>query len=66
VLLSHFREEAKEKSIFLDYINLHKNHVHALINLGRRQNIADVIQQIKGESSHWINKINVMPQKFIW
>ncbi len=66
VLLSHFREQAKEKGIFLDYINAHKDHVHALINLGRKQTIAEVMQQLKGESSHWINKMNTMPNKFNW
>jgi len=66
VVLKHFREKAAEKNIVLDYINLHKNHVHTLINLGRKQNIADVMQQIKGESSYWINKMNVMPTKFYW
>lgn len=66
VLLKHFREMANEKGIMLDYINLHRDHVHALINLGKKQNIADVMQQIKGESSYWINKMNVMPTKFYW
>jgi len=65
-LLSHIREQAMEKGIFLDYINAHKDHVHALINLGKTQTIADVMQQIKGESSHWINKQKVMPFKFNW
>jgi len=66
VLLSHIREQAKTKGISLDYINAHKDHVHALINLAQRQNIADVMQQIKGESSHWINSIKMMPVKFYW
>ena len=65
-LLSHFREQAKIKDIFLDYINAHKDHVHALINLGRNQTIAEIMQQLKGESSHWINDKNVMPHKFYW
>jgi len=66
VLLSHFREQAKEKNIFLDYINAHVDHVHALINLGKQQNIADIMHQLKGESSNWIKKIDVMPFKFQW
>ena len=66
VLLSHFRELAQEKEIMLDYINLHKDHVHALINLGKTQNIADIMQQIKGESSFWINKMKMMPIHFSW
>ncbi len=65
-LLSHIREQAQKKGILLDYINAHKDHVHALINLGKTQTIADVMQQIKGESSHWINKQKVMPFKFNW
>lgn len=66
VLLTHFRDMANEKGIMLDYVNLHKDHVHALINLGRKQTIADVMQQLKGESSHWINQQNIMPNKFYW
>jgi len=66
VLLDHFREQAKEKNIFLDYINAHEDHVHALINLGKQQNIADIMHQLKGESSFWINKVDVMPFKFQW
>ncbi len=65
-LLKHIRNVAKEKGIVLDYINLYQDHVHALVNLGRKQTIADVMQQIKGESSYWINKMNVMPSKFYW
>jgi REP element-mobilizing transposase RayT len=65
-LLSHIREQADKKGIFLDYINAHKDHVHALLSLGRTQTIADVMQQIKGESSFWINKQKVMPFKFNW
>lgn len=66
VLLSHFREQAIEKGILMDYINAHKDHVHALINLGKQQTIADIMHQIKGESSHWINKMSVMDEKFSW
>ena len=66
VLLAHFKECAKEKDIMLDFINLHKDHVHVLINLGRKQNIADIMQKLKGESSYWINKMNVLSYKFYW
>lgn len=65
-LLSHFREQAQEKGISLDYVNAHKDHVHGLINLGKTQTIADVMHQLKGESSYWINKMKKMPHKFGW
>jgi len=65
-LLSHIRLQAQEKGIFLDHINAHNDHVQALINMDKTQSIADIMRQIKGESSHWINKQKVMPYKFNW
>ena len=40
--------------------------MHCLISLGKDQSIAQVAQLIKGESSFWINKNNLIPEKFIW
>jgi len=65
-LLKHFRENAKEKNIILDYINAHENHVHALINLGKQQNLATIMQYLKGESSFWINSKKILPYHFSW
>jgi REP element-mobilizing transposase RayT len=65
-ILTHFREYAKSKNIVLDYINLHKNHVHALINLGKEQSISKVMQLIKGESAYWINKQKYLRIHFSW
>ena len=47
-------------------MNAHKDHVHALISLGKKQTIADIMQLIKGESSHWVNKMKVLPYQFTW
>lgn len=55
-VLEHIRQNAQEKGIFLDTIGGNVDHVHALISLGSEQNIAKVVQLIKGESSHWFNK----------
>jgi len=66
VLLSHFREYTLSKSIFLDYINAHKDHVHALINLGKEQNVADIMHLLKGESSNWVNKMQQLNYHFGW
>jgi putative transposase len=65
-LLKHFRENAEEKNIILDYINAHENHVHALINLGKQQNLATIMQYLKGESSFWINNKKILPYHFSW
>lgn len=66
VLLAHFKEYCQSKEIFLDFVNVHKDHVHALISLGRKQNIAEVMHLLKGESSHWINKMKTLPYHFMW
>jgi len=65
-VLKHFRENAKEKNILLDYINAHENHVHALINLGKQQNLATIMQYLKGESSFWINNKKILHNHFSW
>jgi REP element-mobilizing transposase RayT len=65
-LLTHFRENAKEKNIMLDYINAQEEHVHALINLGKQQNLSIIMQYLKGESSFWINNLKVLPYHFSW
>ena len=65
-VLKHFRENADKKNISLDYINAHENHVHALIRLGKQQNLATIMQYLKGESSFWINNQKVLPYHFSW
>lgn len=63
---THIRENAQSKGIFIDFINGYKDHCHCLVSLGVDQNIKKVIQLIKGESSFWINKNKMTPEKFAW
>lgn len=65
-LLKHFRENATEKNITLDYINAHIDHVHALVNMGKQQNLATIMQYLKGESAFWINQQKILPYHFAW
>jgi len=62
----HIKEYATEKGIFLDMINGYSDHCHCLISLGSNQNIERIVQLIKGESSHWINKNDLVKGKFSW
>lgn len=62
----HIKLNAVEKGIFIDTVNGYTDHCHCLISLGIEQNISKVIQLIKGESSHWINKQNLCETKFEW
>jgi putative transposase len=65
-VISHIRENAKLKSIYIDHISGYHEHLHALISLGGKQNTSDVMQKIKGESSYWINKNKLTRLKFEW
>lgn len=66
IVWQHIRENAKEKNIFIDFINGYHDHCHCLISLGVDQTIQKTMQLIKGESSFWINKQGLTEQKFEW
>ena len=65
-VFTHIRENARAKGIFIDFINGYLEHVHCLISLGSDQSIETIMQLIKGESSHWINKNGLTRMKFGW
>lgn len=62
----HIRTYAEENNIRIDFLNGYSDHVHCLISLKSQQNIAKVINLIKGESSYWINKQELTQEKFEW
>ncbi|MBL7996992.1 IS200/IS605 family transposase [bacterium] len=65
-LFDHIRSNARQKDIFLDCLNGVEDHLHALISLGSDQTISKIVQLLKGESSHWINKQKLLKGKFEW
>ena len=65
-VIFHIRENAVAKGIYIDHINGFNNHLHALVSLGAKQTISEVMQKIKGESSYWINKNRLTGLKFEW
>ena len=65
-VFDHIRENAREKGIFIDFINGYVEHVHCLISLGTDQTLEKIMQLIKGESSFWINKNGLTKAKFKW
>jgi putative transposase len=65
-VIYHILENARAKGIYIDHINGHQEHLHALISLGGKQTISDIMQKIKGESSCWINKRKLTRDKFKW
>lgn len=65
-LFEHIREYAASKNIHLLEINGFTDHVHCLIAISPDQNMATIMQLLKGESSFWANKHLEFPEKFGW
>ena len=65
-VFNHIRENARNKNIFIDFINGYSDHVHCLISLNDDLSIGKIAQLIKGESSHWTNQNKLIKPKFEW
>lgn len=65
-VIEHIFENAKTKGIFINCLDGYDEHLHCLISLGLDQNIAKILNLIKGESSFWINRNNLTKMKFEW
>jgi len=48
----------------INYFN--PEHVHALIDLPTNKSIEEVVQLLKGSSSHWINEKRLLRGRFSW
>ena len=59
-VIYHILDNSRAKNIYIDHINGYYEHLHALISLGGTQNISEIMRNIKGESSFWINKNKLM------
>jgi putative transposase len=66
LLCAHITEYAKTKDIHLININGCKNHLHCFISMSAAQNVATLMNLIKGESSYWANKHLKFAEKFGW
>ncbi|MFK7949944.1 MAG: IS200/IS605 family transposase [Saprospiraceae bacterium] len=55
-LFQHIKEEAKHQGILLDFINGVEDHIHILFKLRTTETVSNIIKQIKGEASKWINE----------
>lgn len=47
-------------------INGMPDHMHLFVGLRPNQSVADLMQDVKGDSSRWINKKRLVPGKFQW
>ena len=65
-VFQHIKHNAKEKKIWLDCVNGYEEHAHCLLALSKDQSLSKVVQQIKGESSFWLNNSNLISDHFEW
>ena len=65
-VFQHIKQNAEEKSIWLDCVSGYHDHAHCLISLNKDQTISKAAQLIKGESSFWINQNKPTKSKFAW
>ncbi len=66
IVIDHIRKNAKEKGVYIDFINGYTEHIHCLLSLDHDQSLAQAMQLLKGESSFWINKNSLILPKFKW
>lgn len=59
-------EELRALGCPVRIINGMPDHIHCLFLLSRQKSIAEVIKQIKGSNSHFINQANLISEKFSW
>jgi len=66
LLTTHVREYCSEKGIFFLEMGGFLDHCHLLVDVPPSVSVADAVNLIKGESSHWINSVDLLPGKFAW
>ncbi len=62
----HLTSQLLELGCTVRRINGISDHVHILFRLNPVKSLADVVKQIKGATSHFINDKNLISQKFSW
>jgi len=65
-LSAYLHDYAKQKKIYMKINFVNPDHVHALIDLPTSLCIEDMMQLLKGSSSHWVNEQNLVAGKFGW
>jgi len=66
-LIEHYKAKyPKGGDIYVDTANGVSDHFHLLVGQEPLMSASKVANQIKGESSHWINSNDFIPDKFAW
>lgn len=63
-IIEHVRSKADEKDYHIDIVNGVEDHLHALVAYKPTHTVSRIINDIKGESSNWINMNNILKLDF--
>ena len=67
ILFAHMKEHLEQDfRCYLETINGTSDHVHLLFLLNPNYSVKDILKNVKGESSHWINAHDFIESKFAW
>jgi putative transposase len=64
--LENLHEYSHEKGIYMKINYFNADHTHTLVDLPTDRTIEQVIQLLKGSSSHWINENRLVRGRFAW
>lgn len=59
-------QKFKEVGCPIRISNGYHDHVHCLFLLNPKRPLSEIIQRVKGSSSHFVNSNNLIPEKFAW
>ena len=63
---ANLSEYSHEKGIYMKINYFNADHTHALIDLPTNLTIEQLVQLLKGSSSHWINQNHLVKGRFAW
>ncbi len=66
IIHEYIMEQFAELGCPAKIINGMPDHIHCLFRLNPQKSVADVIKQIKGSSSHFVNQHDLIADKFAW
>ncbi|MBN1339612.1 MAG: IS200/IS605 family transposase [Bacteroidales bacterium] len=66
IILHYKSTYPKGSDIYVDTVNGMTDHIHVLVGQMPVMSPSKVANQLKGESSHWINSHDFIREKFAW
>ncbi len=65
-LFNFLKDELKIMGCMVSIVNGMPDHVHCLFGINPQKSITDILKQIKGSSSYFVNSNKLISEKFIW